>query len=419
MYSANDQYEEMVNFGDGNNSKNDSNNGYSGDSDGGDSDGGDSGEQHMLGRYIRPPTPRHANPRAPYEPYGEPCDGEYMNIDNIHDVENYYMFNKTVIKSDVEILKNLMNECICDRSKDLKITGENIDKIPNELCEFDWLETLTIERSNICVLDNLPPNIKTLNCYYNKIKILDGSIIPDSVNILTFTHNSTIKVVGLKDGIRELNLSSNKLIQINCKIPSTVLTLDVSFNGFLNVLPQFGDHLRVLNIASTSIHNIDDMNDGVQILDSCKCNFDKINKLPKDLIIWKSYTSDISEINCEFPLNLIELDLFNNCLKKVPILPNTIKSIDLARNGLTEIPIFPFTVESVDLKDNPGLDVKLLEEIETKLIDGKLLYDKPCATNFRYQNFWSGNNFGFVSSSENYSESNPHYIPLYKTYSVS
>jgi len=384
MYMLNDQYNEMVNFG------------------------GNGGNTWRTNRYM------------------EPCD-DYMNIDDIGDAGYYSMFKKTVVRSDQEILEDVMKKCMDNRSKDLKITGKNINEIPNGLSEFDWLETLTIEHSGIHTLNNLPPNIKELVCQYNKINILDGSTIPDSVNILTFTHNYTIEVVGLKEGIIELNLSSNKLKQINCKIPSTVTTLNVSSNSFLNELPQFGDNLRVFNMAHTLIYDINDINDNVQILDSCNCHINKVNKLPKDLIIWKSYSSNISEIECEFPLNLTELDLFNNCLSEIPDLPDTIKSVDLNKNELQKIPKFPFTAESVDLKNNPKLDVKLLEEIEKSMIDGKLSYDMP-RTEFRYQNYNNynnfnkipknmfRNNFGLPISSENYSESNPHYIPLYKTY---
>jgi hypothetical protein len=368
------------------------------------------------------------------EPYFKDDD---MNINDTNmdpteidiDVEYYSIFRGRQ-KTDQSILEDSMKECAHNKSKEFKLTGQNITKIPEEMGTFDWLETLIIEHSSVNFLNNLPPNITKLECKYNKIEILDGSTIPDKVHTLIFTNNNTFEVVGLKSGLRELSISSNKLKKISCSIPATITNLDLSGNKFLNELPLTGDNLRVLNINDTAIHNIDNLNDNIQFLETCRCHLETIKKLPKDLISWKSYIANIKTIECEFPQNLTELDLFNNSLTKIADLPDTLKIADLSNNELTDIPKFPLTVNSIDFKKNEKLDNKLLKQIEESLVGGKILYDYDI-TNYKYTNFLNNNterngnfwifnfpktNLQFNNFGEIYSKSNPHYIPLEKTY---
>lgn len=339
----------------------------------------------------------------------------------------YSMFadDKSHFSEENELLRKMAN-CLENKETELKLNGEIIGKIPEGLKSFIWLETLYIERTKVTVLENIPPNIKTLICRGNKIKILDGSVLPNCLKILTFVGNECIEIVGLKEGIIELSLEDNNLRNLYDKIPNSVVTLDLSKNMLLKNIPKFSDNLRKLIINRTGVSNIDSLNDNIQFLETCNCFFSIIKNLPKNLIIWKSYISGITSIRCDFPGNLVELDLYNNSLVSVPKLPNAIRTVDLANNELKHIPVFPSTIESIDLKKNKELNIKELEQLKKTLSDTvKILYTEEQETintfNLFGENLFAQHNRARVSAPvthSKYSSENPHYIVLKKVYRI-
>jgi hypothetical protein len=183
--------------------------------------------------------------------------------------------------------------------------------------------------------------------------------------------------------------------------------------------------------SNTAISNIDELPDNLENLDSCRCQIKKIKKLPKNLVTWKSYISGIEEIECDFPENLIEIDLFNNQLKTVPNLPKFAQTVDLSNNSLVKLPVIPLSIELIDLKQNSKLDVIDIQKIEKELPhQSKILYDNAPPDYFsefggsdvNYDDLFSRFNFkDFVFSSNQtteYDDSNPHFIPLKKTYCI-
>lgn len=313
--------------------------------------------------------------------------------------------------------------CQKTQDKTFRLSGKFIKYIPNELREFTWVEDLCIEKTSIITLENLPPNLKTLTCEGNNIPILDGSVLPDSLTKFIFVDNDCIDINGLKEGITELSLEGNNLYNLDNKIPNSTVILDLSRNELLKNLPLFNDNLKGLLINRTSIKNIDKLNDNIQILETCNCNIQTIKKLPKELIVWKSYISCIESIECDFPVNLQELDLFNNSLVKIPKLPDTLKIIDLSNNELKSIPDFPLTIQSIELKKNRELNIREIEQLKKKLPNEvKLLYDSEeenMAQNIR-DLFANNNNIMSMrqTKSSRYSADNPHYIVITKSYKI-
>lgn len=331
---------------------------------------------------------------------------EYTNIFDLDAVNN----NQTNDKDNILILDNKI-----------------IKYIPNKLIQFTWLELLCIEKTSITNLENIPSNLKTLICRNNNIIKLDGSFLPNTLINLIFINNKCEEIVNLKEGIIEISLEKNNITQLP-NIPNSVVILNISDNENLEELSQFGNNLKTLNANDTKITNIDFLNDNIQILETCNCNFSTIKKLPKNLIIWKSCTSTIESIECDFPENLIELNLFNNLLINIPKLPNTLKVINLAENELKHIPLFPLTIQIINLKNNRELNTQEIEQLKTNLSNNvTLLYDNindqltpNMFSLFDKDDYFipNMNNNTQTMSISKYSNNNPHYIILNKIYRI-
>ena len=339
-------------------------------------------------------------------------------------------------ENDESELKKCIERCGASKDESLEISGKTIASFPKEVLLFNWLQTLNLENTGINTLSEFPPNLVNLIIKHNNIKILDGSVIPSSVKILVFTDNLTTEIVGLKEGLTEVALSSNKLSNI-CQIPMSVSILDISDNKMLTSIPnlQYHVNLRGLLINNTSICSINEiLPDTLEHLETCRCMLQTIKHLPENLITWKSYISCIENIECSFPENLLELDLFNNSLKTIPELPKKIKTVDLSNNSLTSIPNMPLSIEMIDLKQNDKLKTEDIQKIEKDFPDTKILYDDTSSNYFtnygnddNYESLLNGFNFSNFSfphgnSQTNhiseYSETNPHYVPLKKTYCI-
>ena len=354
-----------------------------------------------------------------------------------NDVGYFSLFRGSKSNEDeLEELKKHIKRCDTNKDESLEISGKTIISFPKEVLSFSWLVTLNLENTGINTLSELPPNIVNLIIKHNNIKILDGSVIPSSVKILVFTDNCTTEIVGLKEGLTEVAISSNKLSNV-CQIPMSVVILDISDNKVLTNIPNLRSHvnLRGLLINNTSICSIDDvLPDTLEHLETCRCMLQTIKYLPKNLITWKSYISCIENIECSFPENLLEIDLFNNSLKTIPELPKKIKTVDLSNNSLTSIPNIPQSIEMIDLKQNDKLKAEDIQKIEKDYPEAKILYDDPppdyythYGTDDNYESLLNGFNFSNFSLSygnsqmnytTEYSETNPHYVPLKKTYCI-
>jgi hypothetical protein len=312
-------------------------------------------------------------------------------------------FNETYYDDD-----NCDDNC-CENNyyKELLIEGKNIDKVQVPLCTDD-ITVLYIKNTNITQLTNIPKNLIELNIIENDIKIIDGSIFPDSLKILILNKNNITSIVNLKEGIIKLLANNNNLEKIP-NIPTTVQVLDVSDNENLSDLPpSLSNNLLAISIADTLITNLEKLPNSVEELNSDNCILNKITKLPVNLKSWKSWRSKISCIECELPTGLQILNLYNNLLKEIPTLPDSIINVDLSKNNLEKIPNIPQNLMEIDLEDNELLDIKQLKELEKNNIGKKIMF------NDEY--------FSFLETPEpscfRYDENNPHYILLPKKYVI-
>jgi hypothetical protein len=373
---------------------------------------------------------------------------DFINNDNYEDEEEEYERNKAhlwfselhekkEIQSDEQkILERKLKKCEEHKLNVLKITGNFIKTIPEDISKFYWLEELYIENTGITAITkkSFPVNLKSLTVKYNNIKFLDCSIFPQSIIKLIFTNNCTLEIVGLLEGIVELDISSNRLSEISCLLPKSLTILDISGNTFFAKLPNLHENITTLDIGNTGIDNIDDLPDNIKYLTTRKCEqLEIVNKLPENLISWIGYYSKLKKITCEFPKKMINFDMCNNNLKYVPAFPPSIENIDLSRNCLESIPIFPPTAQTVDLKLNNCLNIEELKMLKKSLMgisSVKLYFDNMCydESNMEMMNtlFMSDTSYGYQpfrnekinDYDTGYTSDNPHYIILTKTYKL-
>lgn len=341
-------------------------------------------------------------------------DYRYVDFQSYEDYSDYKNNNQPHIKEACKnyvnnfnmssYLEKILTNSLESRNEKLMLIGDTINVIPDILKEFTWVTDLTIKNTKIQKLINLPPCLTSLTIESNLIPLFDGSLLPDTVVNLKMTSNKTLNVINLKEGIVNLNLSYGYFNGIMSKIPSSVQTLIISENKNLSTLPKFSDdgvNIRTIDISRTSILDISELPNGITELQTNHCLFENVNKLPRDLIVWKSYKSKIKTINCDFPKNLTEVDLSYCFLNTCPDFGNDIKLIDLSSNCLQSLPKFPDTVSSVDFRNNYLISEDELTELQQRLpgnvsfLFGDLNTDSPNNTynnNVFCANFWDTTN---------------------------
>jgi hypothetical protein len=317
-------------------------------------------------------------------------DFNFEDVDDDNDNDTYnslfanYNNKALVVIDNKELLRRRLDENLMTKNHELRLTGKFVDHLPEELKEFTWVTTLFLETTDLkSINDNLPPNIKKFICKFNKIRIFDASVLPTSVISIVHQNNDTMELVGLNEGLIEIDVSSNALKEISCPIPSTTVKLAISGNKIFMKLPDLPDSVRDFLANDTSIHNIDSLNDNVQCLSTCRCNIQFVNKLPANLKEWKSFVSQIEEIRCTLPIGMTHLDLFNNSLIRIPPFPESMVDVDLSNNSLEEIPEFKSNLEKIDLKQNSQIEMNDIQRLRAEMPNVNILYE-PSRSSITY-----------------------------------
>lgn len=318
-----------------------------------------------------------------------------------------------------KIIEDKIQKCIELKLDTLELAFNNIEILQDNFFEISYLKKLVLKNMQINSLNILNPmcnNNLQLICLEicdNNISILDCNILPNTLQKFNFSNNDTETIIGdFKEGLIELDLSCNKFTDINCLIPVSIEILDLSSNVLLKKLPNLSQNinLKKIDISDTLITNIDILPDSIIHLESCKCHIEVINKLPLNLIVWKSYSGSINKILCDFPINIEELDFYNNNLQQIPEIPISCKNIDLNNNNLLIMPKFSLINQiQIDLRNNNKLLIpNYIKELNIKTI----LFNE----NIIKQDYI--NIFQNRDNSSYYDNNNPHYIVLNKLYTI-
>lgn len=297
-----------------------------------------------------------------------------------------------------------------------KVINNQFWNQPIDMKDDIHITELKINKCNMNNIRSFPPNLKKITLSQNNVTSFDMSIIPRSVTEIIYKNESTETLTGdLPPGLELLSINNTQIEILDIEIPDTLSKLDLSGNKGLCVLPDLTkcSGLKNLDVRATFISCIDNIPDSVEILDTCLCSLNHVNKLPSHLLVWKSWKASLSEIRCKFPENVNELDFYMNNLKILPELPKTILILDVASNDLTLVPYFPDTVKSVDLRNNKKMVIPD-EIIKMDTSDKKILFDTvhvPASSSqhVRGTNTTQERSIDIWPSKE-YSTSNPNYI---------
>lgn len=378
-------------------------------------------------------------------------DNEYGIVGHKNNMSLFTNHHKALTTIDnTELLRRKLEESKTTKNPELKLNGKFIDHLPEELKTFTWVLTLTLETTDIKeITDCLPPNLVKFVCRFNVIRIFDGSVLPASVLSLVYQNNQTHEIVGLQDGLLEVDVSNNILKGISCKFPQNMVKLVVTNNKMFTLDQDLPDSTLEFVANDTAIRNIDNLNDNLEKLSTCRCFIPVVNKFPAKLKEWKNFVSNTKEIKCNFPDTLTHLDMFNNQLTKCPLLHESIVDVDLSNNNLDEIPEWKNQAIKIDLKQNPKIKAEDIKTLQKEMPQANILYDsyrqttygsdwnsddyyggryytEPTVTNHstysNYStNYWNGSTYQFPKSTykPEFSEDDPDVVILKKTYILS
>lgn len=231
----------------------------------------------------------------------------------------------------------LIDECEKNRNCDLLIENVDCQMLPQKIKDFVWINKLLLRNVSLICLSNFPCHLVFLEISNNSIQELDASLLPSTLKKMAFTNNDTIDVYGLKEGLEFLDLSKNKMRK-NFKIPNSLIALSLLENRYFCSIPQYQPEcsLIAIEISGTGICDISMIPDSVEIIIANNCCITSISKLPPNLKNLTAQHSNIISIDCPFPEGLEDLDLFDNMLTQIPLLPKTIRSVDISKNMFEE-----------------------------------------------------------------------------------
>lgn len=280
------------------------------------------------------------------------------------------------------------------KEKILKIDDLFEPYLPQELAEYTWLEVLEIESLSLESLVNLPPNLKKLSAFNNKIKIIAN--LPDSLEELNLARNFIEEIITLPKNLRILDMSQNKLGLnqnfVNFYFPNSLVELYLP-NNTIRILPDLSNLncLEVLDISNNFIENYDMYPSNLLELEASSNKLNSLKNLPKTLIKLHAFQNQIKMVpNLELMTpNLEDLDLSFNEICFVCMLPDSIISADFSSNKISLIGLkninedstvkldykdgkLPTNLKWMDLRTNPLKGIS-----KVFLLDSRIKFSVP------------------------------------------
>lgn len=258
----------------------------------------------------------------------------------------------------------------------------NLRSVPLELKECDWIEHLDISDNLIEKLENLPKNLKTLNCSSNLIQELELMAV-DLPNLerLLFQQNS-IEYFELHNfkNLTEINGSDNPLSTLfsdqfppslqtlrveNCQI--TQINLNKTFIKYLflkdNEVKELSSETLPMSLITLNMNNND-------LDDSCKLYL----KCFPTLVNINLDNNNFTKVPMDIPDNLDNLNIQNNEIEEVNSLPTGLKRIDLEKNKIKSFTAWGEGLNEVYLENNKLTSLtNMNNDLETLIVSDNLI----------------------------------------------
>lgn len=270
--------------------------------------------------------------------------------------------------NDDDIIKSEIKKC---REENLNILSiRNVDNIEilDDIKTLINLEGLEIMHLN-CEIDKfdfLPEQLKNLIINNGSIEYLDCSTLPKTLESLILNFCDIKFVDCLPDNLILLDLESNKISFIESFPPN--LKIIILNNNDLQKIPDLPEELEILELEKTDINTNLILPQSLKIFKISGCNLKNILKnIPKNLEELYAVDCDINYIDFEFAQNLKILNLENNDIDEISILPDSLEDINLSKNNLKCILNIPKNAKKIDLRRNP-IELTKMPSIMSKYI---------------------------------------------------
>lgn len=221
------------------------------------------------------------------------------------------------------------------------------------------LATIDLSSNNLSILPILPNSVKTLKCSNNPIYILN---LPTNLNML-FCSKCKLKSIDLCKTLKTVNISNNQITKID--LFEGLVDINIGNNPIRSV-ELWPATLKRLNINGTKIRNIDSIPRNIELLNISNTLVDNIDL--NDL-------SDIKHLSVAglgilalpyIPSTITSLNISFNNLRKLPKLPNTLTNLECQNNMLREITNLPSKLRILNCSNNR---IKIIDKLPEGIAD--------------------------------------------------
>lgn len=287
-----------------------------------------------------------------------------------------------------------------------------ITSFPDSLVELEIVSEILF-KSKI----QLPPNLNRLVLLYNdNFRDFSWIVFPESlyslellhfdrisidigyteISIFEIHHSDRVKIVNFPNKIESIDFSDNDSIELT-RFPNETKSINLShLSGIKKIDVSYLHRLSILDIGYTSVRELDDLPQSLEVLKISGTRISRIPKFPDNLRTLEIVSMDITEL-IDLPQGLEELDVSQNSdltdieyplsLTKLTIRYTNIKSLgnisfipllylDISYNLFTDLLDLPNSLVYLDASHNKIREIPSEFDFLQDLVYLDLSYNK-------------------------------------------